>query len=63
MFIELFMNIFGRGQKVKYDQISITNTISKIFKPNFVCLLINERYFISDGIFIQLPGSWPRGGT
>ena len=28
----------GRGQKVKY------HLISKIFIPNFVCVLINERY-------------------
>ena len=34
----------GRGQKVKYYKISITKSISKIFKPNFVCLLTNERY-------------------
>ena len=34
----------GRGQKVKYHKISITKSISKIFKPNFVCLLTNERY-------------------
>ena len=34
----------GRGQKVKYHLISITKSISKIFKPNFVCLLTIERY-------------------
>ena len=34
----------GRGLKVKYHKISITKSISKIFKPNFVCLLTNERY-------------------
>ena len=34
----------GRGQKVKYQKISNTKSISKIFKPNFVCLLTNERY-------------------
>ena len=34
----------GRGQKVKYHKISITKSISKIFKSNFVCLLTNERY-------------------
>ena len=33
----------GRSQKVKY-QISITKSISKIFIPNFVCVLTNERY-------------------
>ena len=32
-------------------------SISKIFKPNFVYLLTNERYIIlSDGIFIWSPG-------
>ena len=34
----------GRGQKVKYHLISITKSISKIFKSNFVCLLTIERY-------------------
>ena len=34
----------GRGKKVKYHLISITKSISKIFIPNFVCVLINERY-------------------
>ena len=33
----------GRDQKVKYHN-EITKSISKIFKPNFVCLLTNERY-------------------
>ena len=33
-----------RGQKVKYHLISITKSISKIFIPNFVCVLSNERY-------------------
>ena len=33
-----------RGQKVKYHLISITKSISKIFIPNFVCVLTNERY-------------------
>ena len=33
----------GRGQKVKY-LILITKSISKIFIPNFVCALTNERY-------------------
>ena len=32
------------GPKVKYYKIYITKSISKIFKPNFVCLLANERY-------------------
>ena len=34
----------GRGQKVKYNLISITKSISKIFIPNFLCVLTNERY-------------------
>ena len=34
----------GRGQKVKYHLISVTKSISKIFLPNFVCVLTNERY-------------------
>ena len=34
----------GRGQKVKYHLISITKSISKIFIPNFVCVLTNKRY-------------------
>ena len=34
----------GRGQKVKYHLISITKSFSKIFIPNFVCVLTNERY-------------------
>ena len=34
----------GRGQQVKYHLISITKPISKIFIPNFVCVLTNERY-------------------
>ena len=33
-----------RGQKVKYHLISITKSISKIFIPNFVWVLTNERY-------------------
>ena len=52
----------GRGQKVKYHLISITKSISKIFIPNFVCVLTNERYktYQTD---ILSPGSCPRGGT
>ena len=34
----------GSGQKVKYHLILITKSISKIFLPNFVCVLTNERY-------------------
>ena len=48
----------GRGQKVKYHLISITKSISKIFIPNFVCVLTNERYKT-----YQTGFSCPRGGT
>ena len=34
----------GRDRKVNYHLISITKSISKIFIPNFVCVLTNERY-------------------
>ena len=34
----------GRGQKVNYHLISFTRSISKIFIPNFVCVLPNEIY-------------------
>ena len=34
----------GKGQKVKYHLISITKSVSKIFIPNFVYILTNERY-------------------
>ena len=46
--IKLFLapppGALGRGQRVKYHLISITKSISKIFLPNFVCVLTNERY-------------------
>ena len=52
---------WGRGQKLKYHLISITKSISKIFIPNFMFVLTNERnQNISDGILILLPGS-PQG--
>ena len=55
----------GRGQKVKYHLISITKSISKIFIPNFVCVLTNERYktYQTGFFFILSSGSCPRGGT
>ena len=54
----------GRGQKVKYHLISNTKSISKIFIPNFVCVLTNERYkTYQTGFIILSPGSCPRGGT
>ena len=43
-FLAMPPGALGRGQKVKYHLISITKSISKIFIPNFVCVLTNERY-------------------
>ena len=43
-FLTLPPGALGRGQKVKYHLNSITKSISKIFIPNFVCVLTNERY-------------------
>ena len=43
-FLALHPGALGRGQKVKYHLISINKSISKIFIPNFVCVLTNERY-------------------
>ena len=42
----------GRGQKVKYHLFSI----SKIFIPNFVCVLINKRYktYLTGFLFCRL---------
>ena len=42
----------GSGQKVKYHLISITKSISKIFIPNFVCVLTNERYKTYQMVFL-----------
>ena len=60
----------GRGQKVKYHLISITKSISKIFVPNFVCVLTNERYKAYQMIFsfcrlghVQGAGLWGAGGA
>ena len=58
-----------RGQKVKYHLISITKSISKIFIPNFVCVLTNERYKTYQTGFSFCPlghapgeGLWGAGG-
>ena len=60
----------GRDQKVKYHLISITMSISKIFIPNFVCVLTNERYNIYQTGFLfycqgHAPGVglWGAGGA
>ena len=46
----------GRCQTVKYHLISITKSNSKIFIPNFVCVLTNERYktYQTDFLFCSL---------
>ena len=51
----------GRGQKVKYKKISTTKSISKIFKPNFVCLLTNERYKTYQKDFHSIARVIPQG--
>ena len=60
----------GRGQKVKYHLISITKSISKIFIPNFVCVLTNEKYKTYQTLFLfchlgHAPGVglWGAGGA
>ena len=57
----------GEGSKGQITLISITKSISKIFIPNFVCVLTNERYKTYQTFFFILsPGSCPRvglGGT
>ena len=60
----------GRGQKVKYHLISITKSISKIFIPNFVFILLNERYKTYQMGFEFCPlghvpgvGLWGAGGA
>ena len=51
-FLAPFPGALGRGQKVKYHLISITKSISKIFIPNFVCVLTNERYKTYQTVFL-----------
>ena len=62
-FLALLPGALGRGHKVKYHIISITKSISKIFIPNFVCVLTNERYktYQTGFIFFRL-GHAPGGG-
>ena len=68
-FLALSPGALGRAQKVKYNLISITKSISKIFIPSLVCVLINERYttYQTGFLFKQLchaPGveMWGAGG-
>ena len=49
---------------VIYHLISVIKSISKMFIPNFVCVLTNERNKpYQTGFFILLPGSCLRGVT
>ena len=41
----------------------VTMSISKVFIPNFVCILTIQIQNISDRIFILSPGSCLRGAT
>ena len=70
--MERKVNIFApppgalrRGQKVKYHLISITKSISKIFIPNFVCVLTNEdkNYIRRDFHYVAwvMPQGWDFG--
>ena len=65
-FLALPSGDLGRGQKVKYHLISITKSILKIFIPNFVCVLTNERNktYQTEFLFCRLghaPGVGLRG--
>ena len=51
----------GMGQKVKYHLISITKSITKIFIPNFVCVLTNERYKTYQTGFYSVAWVMPQG--
>ena len=60
----------GEGSKGQYHLISITKSISKIFIPNFVCVLTNERYktYQTGFLFCRLGhapgvGLWGTGGA
>ena len=70
LFLATPSGALGRGQKVKYHLISITKSISKIFIPNFVCVLTNERYKTYQAGFLFCPlghaqgvGLWGTGGA
>ena len=69
-FLALPPGALGRGQKVKYHLISVTKSISKIFIPNCVCVLTNERYktYQTGFLFCRLGhaagvGLWGAGGA
>ena len=46
------LGALGRGQRVKYHLITNTKSISKIFIPNFVCVLTNESYKTYQTVFL-----------
>ena len=57
---------WGPGEGSKYHLISITKSISKIFIPNFVCVLTNERYKTYQTFFFYfvawvMPQGWDFG--
>ena len=60
-FLALPPGALGRGQKVKYHLISITKSISKIFIPNFLCVLTNERYKTYQTVPWVMPQGWDFG--
>ena len=45
----------GRGHKIKYNLISVTKSISKIFIPIFACAFTNKRYKIYRTSFLFCP--------
>ena len=51
-----------RSNIIKYHKISISKSISNIFKPNFVCLLTNGRYQTNQtGFSLGCLGHVPQG--
>ena len=51
----------GRGQKVNYHLISFTRSISKIFIPNFVCVLPNNIFKTCQTEFSSVACVMPQG--
>ena len=60
-FLALPSGALGRSQKFKYHLISITKSISKIFLPNFVCVLTNEKYKTYHSDFHSIARVMPQG--
>ena len=56
-FLPRFLKSWVGVEKFKYNLISITKSISRMFIPNFVCVLTNERYkTYQTGILFCRPG-------